>query len=307
MASSSSSDDGDVPRGFPSLTRLTLHEHSPPPLPQRGQRSSIFLSGLSGDVIPEFRNIALQEHPPSPLPHSEHRSSDVPPEPSSPPMAPVIEQSGNVSDPEFGLPPPAYTHTRGNRPRAGRGHRRAHSALHRGHSGRNSYGGIHRRLPSQRSGDSALTTMVRNRLRASEQRSEQHDNTQLPTPDRAAGSDNPSGGITAPDWSSFTPAWQGTTPETWSVHHVRSRSAAPEGDVRRSHLFRAFYGGACFSDILNLPSSSLQPPSPSRQSDDAVMGEDSLGQRQARFRRFSREEREGSGRRACIYSRAVYV
>ena len=227
MASSSSSDDGDVPPGFPSLTRLTLNEHSPPRLPQSGQRSSIFPSGLSDDVIPEFRNIALQEHSPFPLPHSEHRSSDVPPEPSSPPMTPVIEQSGNVSDPEFGLPPPAYNHTRGNRPRAGRGHRRAHSALHRGHSGRNSYGGIHRRLPPQRSGDSALTIMVRNRLRASEQRS-------APTRSPAAASHGVAGQAAISASSPFGPAWQSeNTHGRWSdTRPSGQRRAAPPDDVR---------------------------------------------------------------------------
>ncbi|KAG0658840.1 hypothetical protein C6P46_005586 [Rhodotorula mucilaginosa] len=244
MVSSSSSDDGDVPRGLPSLTGLTLHEHSPPPLPRRsGQRSSIFPSGLSDDVIPAFRNIALQEHSPSPLPHSEHRSSDFPAEPSSPTMSPVTEQSGNISDPDFSLPPPVHNHIRGN-PASRRGHRRANSALHHGHS---------------------------------EQRSEQHDDTQLPTPHTAAGRHNPFGGITAPDWNSFKPAWQETTPGTSPVHLDRPRSAASEGE----------------------------PPSPPSQPADAVMREDSLGQRQAYFRHFSREEHEGSGRRAYIYGRAA--
>jgi hypothetical protein len=242
MVSSSSSDDGDVPRGLPSLTGLTLHEHSPPPLPRRsGQRSSIFPSGLSDDVIPAFRNIALQEHSPSPLPHSEHRSSDFPAEPSSPTMSPVTEQSGNISDPDFSLPPPVHNHIRGN-PASRRGHRRANSALHHGHSGPNSHGGIHRRPPSRSNRNSALATIVRDRLRVSEQRSEQHDDTQLPTPHTAAGRHNPFGGITAPDWNSFKPAWQETTPGTSPVHLDRPRSAASEGEVRRPHPFRSFSG-----------------------------------------------------------------
>ena len=222
MASSSSSDDGDLPRGFPSLTRLTLNEHAPPPRLTLNEHAPP--SGLSGDVIPDFRNIALQEHSPSPLPHSEHRSTEFSAEQSSPTMSPVTEASGNVSDPEFGLPPPAYNHNRGNRPLAGRGHSRAHSALHHGHSGRNSYGGIHRRPPSQRSGDRALTTLVRNRLRASEQRS-------APTRRPAAASHGVAGQAAISASSPFGPAWQREDARgRWSDTRPSGQQRAPPSD-----------------------------------------------------------------------------
>ncbi|KWU46130.1 hypothetical protein RHOSPDRAFT_24704 [Rhodotorula sp. JG-1b] len=109
----------------------------------------------------------------------------------------------------------------------------------------------------------------------------------LPVPDLAVEDPDHSGVANrdeevagAPAENFFSPAWAEDDAEgPWShARPARQQRATPEGD----------------------------PPSPSRRSDDLVMDEDSLGQRQAQyFRHLSREEREGSGRRACIYGRAV--
>lgn len=108
-------DNGDVPTGFPDLARLALHGHSPPNSDRR-QRSSISPSGMPGDVHPEFQNIALHERSPSPLPNSERRSSSFPAESTSGSIEPLTEQSGNISDPGFSLPPPACERARANSP-----------------------------------------------------------------------------------------------------------------------------------------------------------------------------------------------
>lgn len=260
MANPGSGDDSDVlPTGFPNLAGLELHEHSPPSLPDHGQHSSIPPPGVSGDVIPEFQNIALQERSPSPLPHRQHRSFDFPAEPSVHRIEPHTEQSGHISDPDFNLPPPAYGHTRGNRPRAGqhttrRGDRRGRSAPPWGHSGPDSYSGIHRQFPSQRGRNSALTTMVRRRLRASGQRS-------TPTGDPAAASHHASEQAATSGGSPFGLAWEGDDPDDrWSrTGAARQQSATPEGDVRRRHLFRTSYYRADPCSLLTVPSPSSLP------------------------------------------------